>query len=372
MDPRPPPPVTIEGGPGWTLDPDLRETVDGAPGDDVSARPGRGRQVTALLVAAALGFGAANLLAERRQNALEDSPDGVLSIDLAVQEPQYTSDLVARGDGVAVQATVVLRNTGPRTVALESAELVGTGYAADDLAGRRMAPDGSTSVRLLRPVRCDDLAPLGAVGPLRVRATTGAGTRITELRLDAQGIVWSAGFAGAACGLAPPGQSLVAIDTPSTSVVGDRAEVGFALSSAARTPLLLQSLELPPGLRLVALQDAEGGDVTLPLRLPPGDYDPPTQPMRGRGPERRLVAVMEVADCAALPERTQDQTYVPLFQATATDEQGRSEGERRDDFHGGYGPGGGGWGDPAVVDRLRDSACPVRESALSTVPPGPG
>lgn len=372
MDPRPPPPVTIEGGPGWTLDPDLRETVKGAPDGDVNARPGRGRQATALLVAAALGFVAATLLAERRQSALEDSPEGVLSIDLAAQEPQFSSDLVARDGGVAVQVAVVLRNTGPRTVALESAELVGTGYAADDVAGRRMAPDGSTSVRLLRPVRCDDLAPLGPVGPLRLRATTGAGTRITELRMETQGIAWSAGFAGAACGLAAPGQSLVAIDTPPTSVVGDRAEVGFELSSASRAPLVLQSLELPPGLRLVALHDAEGGDVTLPLRLPPGDYDPPTQPMRGRGPARRLVAVVEVADCAALRERTQDQTYVPLFQATATDERGRSEGEGPDDLYGGFGPGGSSWGDPTVVDRLRESACPMRESALTTVPPGPG
>jgi hypothetical protein len=372
VDPRPPPPVTIAGGPGWTVDPDLRETLEGAPDDDVSARPGRGRQVTALLLAAALGFGVASVLAERRQSSLEDSPEGVLSLNLAAQEPQFAADLVARDSGVAVQATVVLRNTGPRTVALESVKLIDTGYAADDVAGRRIAPDGSTSVRLLRTVRCDDLAPLGAVGPLRVRATTGAGTRTTQVRMETQVIATSHGFARAACGLAAPGQSLVAIDTPTSSVVGGRAEVGFELSNASRAPLVLQSLELPAGLRLVALQDAGGGDVTLPLRLPPGDYDPPTQPMLGRGPARRLIAVVEVADCAALPERTQDQMYVPPFQATVTDERGRRDGERPDALYGGFGPGGSQWGDPTVVDRLREGVCPERESALTTNPPAPG
>lgn len=137
MDPRPHPQVTITGGPGWTLDPDVGEISEGAPDGDVRARPGRGRQVTALLLAATLGFAAASLLAERRRSLLEDSPEGVLSLDLAAQEPSFTSELVASHDGFAVQATVVLRNTGPRTVALETAELGTTGYAADDVAGRR-------------------------------------------------------------------------------------------------------------------------------------------------------------------------------------------------------------------------------------------
>lgn len=136
-------------------------------------------------------------------------------------------------------------------------------------------------MRLLRPVRCNDL---GAVGALRVRATTGAGKRTTALRIGSETVAVSAGFAAAACGLTPPGQSLVAIDTPPTNIVGNRAEVGFELSGASKLPLLLTSLQLPPGLRFVALRDAEGGEVTLPLRLAPGDYDPPTQPMAGRGP----------------------------------------------------------------------------------------
>jgi hypothetical protein len=221
-------------------------------------------------------------------------------------------------------------------------------------------------------VRCDDLAPLGKIGPLQVRATTGAGTSTTELRMDTQGIAFSVHFARAACGLPAPGQSLIAIDAPPTRVVGDRAEVGFGLSNASRAPLVLQSLELPAGLRLVALRDAEGGAVVLPLRLPPGDYDPPTQPMLGRGPVQRLLAVVEVADCAALPARTQDQMYVPLFLATTTDERGRSQGEAPDDFYGGMGPGGSHWGDATVVDRLRASSCPVREPALTTTPPARG
>jgi hypothetical protein len=190
--------------------------------------------------------------------------------------------------------------------------------------------------------------------------------------MDTQGIAFSVHFARAACGLPAPGESLMAIDAPPTRVVGDRAEVGFGLSNASRAPLVLQSLELPAGLRLVALRDAEGGAVVLPLRLPPGDYDPPTQPMLGRGPVQRLLAVVEVADCAALPASTQDQLYAPLFQATTTQERGRSQEQPPDDFYGGIGPGGSHWGDATVVDRLRASSCPVRESGLTTTPPARG
>jgi hypothetical protein len=358
VDPRPPPPVTITGGPGWALAPHARETVEAGSDDDLSTRWSRGRQVTALLLAAALGFVAASLLAERRQSALEDSPQGVLSLDLAAQEPQFTSDLVALDEGAAVQTAVVLRNTGPRTVSLESVELGTTGYAADDVTGRRMAPGSTTAVRLLRPVRCDDLAPLGAIGPLEVRATTGAGPRMTRLRMDMQMIEPSQGFARAACGLAPPELSLVAIDAPAAGVVGGRAEVGFELSNASKAPLVLTSLELPAGLRLVTLQDADARPVVLPLRLPAGDYDPPTQPMLGRGAAQRLVAVIEVADCAAMPGRTQDDMYVPLFSAAVTGEGSRVELEGRDGAYGGFGPGSSQFGDPMVVHRLRERVCP--------------
>ena len=373
MDQRPPPPITIQGGPSGTvhvLSPDAAslDTVEGA-SDDVGAGPGRGRRLTSLLVAAAVGFGAATLLAERRQSTLDASPAGVLSLDLALQEPHFSSDLVESGGGAAVQAVVVLRNTGPRTIALESAELPGTGFAADDVAGRRVTPDSTTSVRLLRPIRCDDLAPLGSVGPLVVRATTGAGPRSTELRMETQSVAMSVHFARAACGLMAPGNSMVAVDVPPTRIAGDRAEVGIELSSTSRAPLVLRSLEVPAGLRVAGLRDEQGRAVTLPLRLPPGDYDPPTDPMRGRGPAQRLVAVVEVADCSALAEPSQDEMYVPLFHGTVTDERGRSSLEGVDDAFGGFGPGGSQWGDPSVLTRLRASACPVREPSLTTVPP---
>jgi hypothetical protein len=368
VDTRPPPPITIEGGPGWTTDPTSGDTIVTEPDDAAPGRPGRRRQVTALLLAAALGFGAATLLAERRQSVLDASPDGVLSLDVASREPQFSPDLVELDGGLAVQATVQLRNTGPRDIALEAVELEGTGFAAVDVAGRRLAADRVTAVQLLRAVRCEDLAPLDSVGPLRVRATTGAGPRTAELRLGTQEFGFSASFARAACGLLSPDQSLVAFETAPAVVSGGRAEVRVALSSASSSALVVQSLELPPGLRLASLTGVEGTDVTLPLRLPPGDYDPPTQPMLSRGQEQSLVAVLEVADCAALPARAAEQ-YLPLFQAAVTDERGRSQGAT-DGFYGGFGVGGTAWGDPAVVDRLRASSCPARESALTTVPPG--
>ncbi len=352
MDPRPPaPPVTITDGRGRTLDPVRSESVDDA-SDEPGALPRRGRRVTSLVLAAALGFGAATLLAEQRQRTLVGSPDGVLSLDLGPQEPSTYGDLVPYDDGLAVQATVLLRNTGPRVITLEAAALGATGFAADDVAGRQMSSGGSTSVRLLRKVRCDDLPARDPVGPLQVRARTGAGLRSTALRIDTQGFAGSARFAAAACGRSSPLESLITMDIPPISVVGGRAEVGFELSSASSSPLLVRSLQLHPELRLVALQDTDGAEVGLPLRLAPGDYDPPTPPMDGRGPVQRLVAVVELTDCAAPAAGTQD---APLFQATVTDRQGRSGPAEL----GAPSAGSIAWGDPTVVERLRDSACPA-------------
>jgi hypothetical protein len=369
VDTRPPPPITIEGGPGWTTDPTSGDTIVAEPDDAAPGRPGRRRQVTALLLAAALGFGAATLLAERRQSVLDASPDGVLSLDVASREPQFSPDLVELDGGLAVQATVQLRNTGPRDIALEAVELEGTGFAAVDVAGRRLA------------ARPGDGGAAAACGPLRGPRAAGLGGSAAGPRDDGRRSAHRRAAAGhpgvRASRRASPGRPADCCRRTSPwsrsrprrpSSAAGRAEVRVALSSASSSALVVQSLELPPGLRLASLTGVEGTDVTLPLRLPPGDYDPPTQPMLGRGQEQSLVAVLEVVDCAALPARAAEQ-YLPLFQAAVTDERGRSQGAT-DGFYGGFGVGGTAWGDPAVVDRLRASSCPARESALTTVPPG--
>ncbi len=195
---------------------------------------------------------------------LQDSAEGVLSLDLGPQPSSWESDLVPYDGGLAVHATLVLRNTGPRAVGLETVELGDTGYAADDVAGRRMSSGGTTSVRLLRRVRCDDLPALEPVGPLRVRAMTGAGMRTTSLRMDTEGVGRSSRFAAAACGRAGPLQSFIPMDTPPVTVTGDRAEVGFELSNASSSPLLLQSLQVRPGCALSRCSTAPAPRSTSP------------------------------------------------------------------------------------------------------------
>ncbi len=85
--------------------------------------------------------------------------------------------------------------------------------------------------------------------------------------------------------------------------------------------------------------------------------------MDGRGPTPPLAAVVELTTCVAPPQPTEDEPelYEPLFQATVTDEQGGQDDRGQDVFSGGFAAGGLEWGDPAVVGRLRDSACPLRQ-----------
>jgi hypothetical protein len=372
VDRRPPPPVTIEGGRGWQLADAARDVSGGEepPAGASGEPPGHGRRLAALLLAAALGFGAATALAERRQSSLDDSPDGVLSLDVVGDQQLLSSSaLVSSADGTpALVASVELRNTGPAPVALESAELMGTAYRAEDVAGRRVGERDRTTVRLLRPVRCDEPARPGPPGPLRVRAMTRAGPRTADLRLDTQSAAVADDLAQAACGRSSPAGSLLVTEPAAAVVEGARARVAAELGNGSGSPILLQSVRAPAGLRIVALQDDAGEQVPLPLELPPGDFDPPTEPHLGRGPGRLLVAVLEVEDCALLrPPRVED-LYLPLIEATVTDTDG-GVGDL-DHRHGRAGEGAA-WGDRSVAYRLHGAVCTPAPSAQVQDPPAP-
>lgn len=319
------------------------------------------------MLATVVGFGAGSVLAERRLAPEAPAPVGVLSLELVDSAAEPATGLAATADGApALAVFVAVRNTGTEPVGLEAAEMVGSDYRTEDLAGRRVAADGSTELTLLRPVRCDRRADAAPAGPLRIRASTPAGTRTTDLQVDDLAPGAGAELAGAACGQVPPTRALHRVETGPPEIDGAGARVPFALSNASVSAVLVQSVRVPPGLRLARLLDPAGVEVALPLRLAPGDYDPPTAPELGRGPEQRLTAVLEVEDCATLRARSARAPRLPLFEATVTDSWG---GRFSDD--GQTGPRAAGWGDPSVLDRLREAACPVRESALAPVPPGP-
>lgn len=363
--------MTIEGGAGWQLAAadatDAADTLEGAPEPAAERSWPRRRQLGALLLAAAVGFAAATVVANQRLKTLQESDDGVLSLDVAPASLESPGDLVAAADGApAVVISVSLRNTGPRAVALESAAVVGTEFRAEDVAGRRIASRDRTVVRLVQPVRCDRRAEGDRPGPLRVRAMTGAGSKTVDLRVDVSSLGFTTEVMRSACGLTPPPQALLATESAPAELSGLQARVPSELSNASAFPILLREVRLSPGLRLVAIEDELSGQVELPIELPPGDYDPPVEPFLGRGPARSLTFVVEVADCDALPPPGMQDQFFPLFEATVT---GLPGAEELSDgmFHG---VGGSAWGDPRTGERLRQASCPpARESQLAPVPP---
>lgn len=356
MDPRPPPPITITGGRGWAIGRGGdagAEALDGAePGPH--DRPDRRHRLGALALAAAVGFGTATVLAETRQRGLDDGPDGVLSLDVELEPVDAGGALAVTAAGEpALSTTVVLRNTGPRPVALESAELVGTPWRSDDLAGRRVADGDRTELTLLRPLDCGALTATPPPGPLLVRATTGSGSKAAALRISFHGLQFADGTARSACGQAEPPAAVVSTETR-VELQDDRVLLTVELANASARPLALTSLQPLPGLHLTALQD--GANVALPLPLPPGDYDPPVDASQGRGAGRTLELTLQVEDCSQLaPVRQGD--YLPMVTAQVRGPAGRQPGELA------FG------GDPVALDRLRRTACPQVAGALAEDPP---
>lgn len=347
--------MTIEGGPGWQLG-GAREDPDGGDGPLQERAWADRHRLGALVLAAALGFAAATALAQVRLTTIGESAEGVLSLDIQAEpDIDVGGELVMTAEGTpAVTATAVLRNTGPQPVALAGAELLGTPYRSDDLGGRWVDAGGRTAVVLLRPIDCSELGRTRAPGPLRVHATTGAGRRSVDLRMSTRMLSLHDEQVRGACGQAGPGQALVVMDQVQTLLDG-RAVIGTALSNASSNPLAVTEVQPMAGLRLVRLEDERGAPVVLPLDLPPGSYDPPVEQFLGRGPERTVVAVLEVEDCARLARADQD-LHVPLIQGSVTGLNGRSSATE--------------WGgDASVAFRLRQTSCPETPQALGDVAP---
>jgi hypothetical protein len=131
---------------------------------------------------------------------------------------------------------------------------------------------------------------------------------------------------------------------------GDRLRITTTLSNASARPVLLTGLEPAPGLRVAEVLDGAGRAVALPYGLPPGDYDPPVDPYEGRGEDRRVVVVLEVADCARLP-RVGPDYFLPLVEGRISS----LEGEQATTSWG---------GDVQPLSRLRDDVCTPDAAAV--------
>lgn len=360
MDPRPPPEVTIEGGPGWQLE-GVRERLDPPEVPPQERRPWLDRHRRGGLALAALaGFVAATALADLRTTTIEESPEGVLSLDVSPEQMDYSSgSVVADADGrMSLTTSVVVRNTGPRPVAFERAELLGTPYRSDELGGRRVADGGQSTIALLRAVDCARLERTRAPGPLRVHATTGAGRRTVDLRMNTDVLQFHDDQVRGACGQSEPDQALI-VQERGFTVDGTTLRLEVSLSNASALPLAVETMTPAPGLRLTRVTARDGTGVRggftpvdLPLALAPGNFDPPVEPYQGRGPEVELALEVEIEDCAVFRPPPPDQ-----FEPAVT-------------FRVTGGRGGNGFGtDPSLLRRLQQASCDatlVRGGAVVT------
>ena len=249
------------------------------------------------MLAALVGFALATLLADMRTTTLQESDEGVLSFEVS-HDGYIRPSIAASADGrPALITSVSLLNTGPRPVALERVELMGTSYRSDDLRGRRLDPGADSVVALLRPVDCANLELTRAPGALRVHATTGAGTSSTDLRISTDLLQGHDEQIRSACGLSPA-ESALFVQDGRDSLEGTTLVIDLVLRNATAEARSVARLVPTEGLRIVGVTSRDRSPVDLPLRLEPGDFDPPVDPYVGAGPETELSVRLEVDDCA--------------------------------------------------------------------------
>lgn len=307
VEPRPPPPVTIEGGPGWQLVAPPGDTIGEdarAPREPPWAPVLRQPAVVAAVLAAAVGFGSATLVADWRTDRLGETDAGTLSLEVGAPENWGYQGLARTADGRVATAVVLdVRNTGPRPIALHDVRLEGAGWAAEDLGGRRVAAGGAARVSLVRPVDCDDLpAGYGGSGSsvaVLVRAVTDAGPRQQRVVGAVDSWLTSGELDRQACGEVPAEQAVQELVSRQRNTDAG-TELRVRLGNASRRPVAITRVRVPPGLRVEVLDGSGELPLPLPLALPAGDFDEPKDPYEAAQPGVPLTLRVRVADCARL------------------------------------------------------------------------
>lgn len=356
MEERAAPPVTITGGPGWAVAGRSGEQDDGngdVVGKDATPRPPRRptprrRQLLALVAAAAVGFAGAQLLAERRQDALLRSPSATLSLEVVEDEPvpSYVNDDRGR---LTLALPLALSNTGAADVVLETARLEGAGLRDVAVAGRSVQAGRTTRVVLVRRISCEQLPDAGQpAGPLLVTARTPAGMRSAELSLGPAAAEQVIQQQRDACGLISPGRALQ-FDVSVSQIRDEEVRLPLELRNASAQELLVQRVQQAEGLDLQLL-DAAGAPVPLPLTLPAVEGVLPRQPFPATGPSTRLTAVLRLTDCGQGPDDDSRAPRPLLDVEVAGADDGVTENVA-------YGDG------VRQLRRLRDEVCSAAEQA---------
>lgn len=287
--------MTISDGTGRTLTGPgelLVEDPEPSPGQRRVDR----RRLGGLALAAAVGFALATGVAELRTTTLEESAGAALSLVARVDEGVRPGITGTGDDRRALTLPLVVRNTGPRPVALERLELLDTPYRSDDLSGLHVAAGTETTIVLLRGIDCSRLESTAAPGALRVHATTSAGRRSVNLRMPTVVMQFQDEQVRAACGKADPDDALYVQDARD-SLDGMTLAVDLTLRNGSSRPLSVARVATAAGLRVAGLTSRAGTPLALPLPLETGDFDPPVDPFFGGGPATELSVRLAVEDC---------------------------------------------------------------------------
>ena len=305
--------MTIEGGPGWVLDPAPGELAGETLGEDAGpprtprwSTPDARRTAVAVLAALAVGAGSATLVADWRTDRLLESDAGALSLEVVSSENVAHYGFGRTQEGRAAMAVQLdVRNTGPRTVALEHVVVEGTGFVAEGVRGRRVQPGEVARLALLRPVRCTDLPdphrePESASSALVVRAVTEAGQQEQRLPGAVEGWLTGRHLDRQACGETLPSDAVHQLQSREY-FRGGAVELHVQLANTSRHDLVLTSAWTAAGLGLQVLDGSGGAPLPMPVRLPGGDFSEPRDPMSGPLEAVALVLRVSVVDCGLLP-----------------------------------------------------------------------
>jgi hypothetical protein len=301
--------VTIEGGPGWQVDAPPGDTIGEVdrPERDPLWLTGLARRVPlAVVVAVAVGFGSATLLADWRTDRLGETDAGALSLEVAQPQDWGYAGLSRTRDGrVATTVLLDVRNTGPRDVALDRVWLEGTAWASEDVQGRRIEPRSSARVVLLRPIDCDRLPepwrgwPEPTSPAVVVRAVTEAGPREQRVPAAVEGWSLSGESDRRACGEVPVDEAVQPVQTRQHfSQAG--TELRVELANASRHDVTVNRVRVPPGLQVQVLDPSGLTPLPMPLRLPAGDFREPHQHPDAGLPSMPLMLRVSIADCVRL------------------------------------------------------------------------
>lgn len=305
MEPLPRPEVRVSDPSRPDL---LREATDPVA---ERAEPSRPRWVpaVALVVAAALGFGAAELRQSQQEAAEERRLDAVVAVSVDADPssfPEYTED----DAGPHLLLTLRLRNEGPRDVVVRSASLVGS---TDDRSRERQVPlFGEERLTVRQPLSCPaQPLPRNAQVSLVVVSPGGEQTVLVDLPRDLARTADD--IARQACGDDPNVQSIF-VGAVEASLEPQGLVALVQVSNGGAQDLSVTSFSPAPGLT-ARLLDEDGAVLDLPATAAGDLRDLPRDPFtfEQEDVDLELLVELRVDDCSVVSRQRDAEIVGDLF-----------------------------------------------------------